>query len=1196
MDSDASKLPMKMGLHSDYYYVGEAVAIKRTDGRTTVAIVDQIDQISGLMICHLSAGLAKNVPFHEIPQAIGKLIGYFSIEHGAPYQPKALVPGSDSSSLIRKAGLGPECYYEGEAVSIIRNDGRRTVGVILSIDFQSVAVGLGAFHKLIPSNSVSAVLSKLIGLYCISVEENANSAICPIHSAQIQDHNGNNDAGDRTRFETIDESFDACREAPKAKHVSDSCVHFKTGSLSESGGNGRLEVRKNDSPVSQPDIEQTKDSTKDSEPKAAGALKLQVSAFDGETISASERHGHCAVNPETIRRWTTFNGHEENFEGYITQIHEVWSETARKEKLPVSVSREAITLLLKMEHLAESGERQYSLREELVAEQVQAELLSLVHMFLRICLPLHILLDGQRIVAAIADRICQRTKRRLPQSIALNDFVSLFLDAFREEFCNHLSATQAMETPKRTVADGADCDNAKQIAQLSVPLTIWNAVSCFSTRQGKAGWRLARAVVAMLSRKEFECPWMSGTERGVFGETPLHVAVLFNALDPDFEDMFFFLWERCPQLQASAYQGKMAPSMASKQEVSLYEGENLLHLAVIRRFGAQFIRKLCQREDGVRSGVWTELLAGRATGRFFKDPALSGGYCNMLGELPVCFAACSNQADVFEFLLENGADARETTQEGNNVLHLIVLNDSLEKLRSEAAAGEIHVRLFRSIRGCLSDDAYKSLSEQENKDGYTPLLLAAAHGSPKMFSLLFDEEWIKAAWTYGPVTCKRMLLDGVDVPLGPPTSRRDSEAFIASEGGRRPAKKASILEELVDKGRGDVLVESHISELVEAKWRTYGDRIFRRTLLVSLLLAVAVFFLPLFKVDADPLFMAVHVGLFLVSIFVSERMFAENGEESNSALFRYLFHVDTKKEFALSAELQGAVGWICSIASVDLGDLSCQIRAAATHPPYPEEVLALFLPPILKILFFVYVGRAAVLPFIAMLIPLKTWEYYVHTAAVSVQDRSWLSVAAEALSVSLATGEAVLYCAVSLLTFANLASLVLVFERLGCFAFVLARTVRNDLPSFAAVYSLVLLAFAHVRFLASNPLHAGVAEGVDSVWRIFSAVLGEFRDENKSVCRYTTTVTVVTGVTVANYFLSTVVLVNLLIAMLGRTYDASREEVKKDWRLHRASIVVKFDRRMTANQRRAKDKLFWLSGVDGTRCGIKNDSIFKLLL
>ena len=42
------------------------------------------------------------------------------------------------------------------------------------------------------------------------------------------------------------------------------------------------------------------------------------------------------------------------------------------------------------------------------------------------------------------------------------------------------------------------------------------------------------------------------------------------------------------------------------------------------------------------------------------------------------------------------------------------------------------------------------------------------------------------------------------------------------------------------------------------------------------------------------------------------------------------------------------------------------------------------------------------------------------------------------------------------------------------------------------------LVFAHAHFLASNQLHAGIDEGMDSMWRIFSAMLGSF-PEDKAV-------------------------------------------------------------------------------------------------
>jgi len=69
------------------------------------------------------------------------------------------------------------------------------------------------------------------------------------------------------------------------------------------------------------------------------------------------------------------------------------------------------------------------------------------------------------------------------------------------------------------------------------------------------------------------------------------------------------------------------------------------------------------------------------------------------------------------------------------------------------------------------DDDGKSLSDKKkvvplwkrlNKDGYTPLTLAAKLGHAEMFSFLLDERKI-TQWSYGPVSCVLYPLDQVDL-------------------------------------------------------------------------------------------------------------------------------------------------------------------------------------------------------------------------------------------------------------------------------------------------------------------------------------------------------------------------------------------------------------------------------------------------
>ena len=49
-----------------------------------------------------------------------------------------------------------------------------------------------------------------------------------------------------------------------------------------------------------------------------------------------------------------------------------------------------------------------------------------------------------------------------------------------------------------------------------------------------------------------------------------------------------------------------------------------------------------------------------------------------------------------------------------------------------------------------------------NKDGYTPLTLAAHLGQAEMFSFLLEERKI-TQWSYGPVSCVLYPLDQVDL-------------------------------------------------------------------------------------------------------------------------------------------------------------------------------------------------------------------------------------------------------------------------------------------------------------------------------------------------------------------------------------------------------------------------------------------------
>lgn len=95
------------------------------------------------------------------------------------------------------------------------------------------------------------------------------------------------------------------------------------------------------------------------------------------------------------------------------------------------------------------------------------------------------------------------------------------------------------------------------------------------------------------------------------------------------------------------------------------------------------------------------------------------------GELPLSLAACTNQRDIVDFLLENQrADVTKADSHGNMVLHALVMvaDDSPKNT-------EFVIKMYDHI---LTKTAHLhpkvKLEEMENNQGLTPIKLAAKTG------------------------------------------------------------------------------------------------------------------------------------------------------------------------------------------------------------------------------------------------------------------------------------------------------------------------------------------------------------------------------------------------------------------------------------------------------------------------------------
>lgn len=98
------------------------------------------------------------------------------------------------------------------------------------------------------------------------------------------------------------------------------------------------------------------------------------------------------------------------------------------------------------------------------------------------------------------------------------------------------------------------------------------------------------------------------------------------------------------------------------------------------------------------------------------------------GELPLSLAACTNQPDVVDYLLDNEfqqAYANAPDSQGNTVLHALVVVADNTKENTELFITSMYDRILTTTARLMPK---LNLEEIENNNGLTPLKLAAKIG------------------------------------------------------------------------------------------------------------------------------------------------------------------------------------------------------------------------------------------------------------------------------------------------------------------------------------------------------------------------------------------------------------------------------------------------------------------------------------
>uniref|UniRef100_A0A3Q2FG34 Transient receptor potential cation channel, subfamily V, member 1 n=2 Tax=Cyprinodon variegatus TaxID=28743 RepID=A0A3Q2FG34_CYPVA len=236
---------------------------------------------------------------------------------------------------------------------------------------------------------------------------------------------------------------------------------------------------------------------------------------------------------------------------------------------------------------------------------------------------------------------------------------------------------------------------------------------------------------------------------------------------------------------------------------SYYKGQTALHIAIERR-SINYVKLLVSKGADVHA---------KACGKFFQPHDGPNFY---FGELPLSLAACTNQPDIVDYLMENEylqADAKMTDSHGNTVLHALVFVADNTKENTEFITA-IYDRILKN--NARLHPKIK-LEEKENEKGLTPLKLAAKLGRNQIFSYILQREFHEnqfkhlsrkfTEWVYGPVHSSLYDLSSVD------SFEKNSVLEIIIYGSDIPNRHA-------------MLETEPLSCLLEDKWKKFGAGFF----------------------------------------------------------------------------------------------------------------------------------------------------------------------------------------------------------------------------------------------------------------------------------------------------------------------------------------------------------------------------------
>lgn len=604
------------------------------------------------------------------------------------------------------------------------------------------------------------------------------------------------------------------------------------------------------------------------------------------------------------------------------------------------------------------------------------------------------------------------------------------------------------------------------------------------------------------------------------GETMLHIAYLF----PKEQNKKLSRWLVTQE-----------PRLVTCQYTSAeYAGENALHMAIANGFPVEETRWLLAQPGGL------QLVHQRATGAFFA----AGGTCDW-GELPLNFAVALNRVDIVLCLVqEGGADMDARDSRGDTCLHVAVrqkrpaMYKLLESLYRSQQAAKGGAGASGDAAGNAATSYRCALASRTNAEGFTPLLLAVHLG----YTDIFSELWTPInLWSYAHVSCKLYPLEDVDDIWYLAKEKLDAKAgagagTVAAPASLQQERRVTALELLTQCDASDTRHELILSlfgfpvlrTLLDRKWAAYARQSFmtRFALVVLFLL----FFSAVVLVRSEAGCVGADGG---------HRAFGTLGTCADAAVscgkcspWQCVFTAAAELLLLLGTALKAGV----SIAEARAMGLRGYLAAAGATR---LEITVSW-------------------SFVMCMLCLLVHEYVAPGPA-------WLTP--------------ILLAAASLLSYVYLLWFCLGSKVIGPSVIMMRIMLTRDLMRFLVIASVLLLGFTQAFFIlndygGANPnrgLHGFLMRLRDSFVSMVSSGLpapqevasaeGSGPDDAAAVSTIESAAlaTVFSGLALLFLVLSSVMLLNLLVAMMGDTYSDVKENADLQWQMERARVILQID-------------------------------------